>query len=163
MEGVEEVRQLDDRRLHWVAEFGGERHEWDAEIVEQRPEERVAWRNTDGKDNAGVVTFHTIDDDTTRLAVQMDFVPEGLKRSSATCSVSPTGASGATSSASKSSSSRAARRPARGAAKCPATANWMTDPTCRGGGDLRGDARDERPVGARGVLFVGARTEGALA
>ncbi len=79
MEGVEEVRQLDDRRLHWVAELGGERHEWDAEIVEQRPEERVAWRNIDGKENAGVVTFHKIDDNTTRIAVQMDFVPEGLK------------------------------------------------------------------------------------
>jgi len=79
MDGVEEVRQLDDRRLHWVAEFGGERHEWDAEIVEQHPEERVAWRNVDGKQNAGVVTFHKIDHDTTRIAVQMDFVPEGLK------------------------------------------------------------------------------------
>ena len=79
MEGVEEVRQLDDRRPHWVAEFGGERHEWDAEIVEQHAEERVAWRNTDGKDNAGVVTFHRIDDGVTRVAVQMDFVPEGLK------------------------------------------------------------------------------------
>jgi uncharacterized membrane protein len=79
MENVEEVTQLDDRRLHWVAEFGGERHEWDAEIVEQHPEERVAWRNIDGKDNAGVVTFHKIDDATTRVAVQLDFAPEGLK------------------------------------------------------------------------------------
>ena len=79
MEGVEEVKQLDDRRLHWVADFGGERIEWDAEIVEQRPEERVAWRNVDGKDNAGVVTFHKLDDTTTRIAVQVDFVPEGLK------------------------------------------------------------------------------------
>jgi uncharacterized membrane protein len=79
MEGVEEVRQIDDRHLHWVAEFGGSRHEWDAEIVEQHPEERVAWRNVDGKENAGVVTFHKIDDATTRIAVQMDFVPEGLK------------------------------------------------------------------------------------
>ncbi len=79
MEGVEEVRQLDDRHLHWVAEFGGSRHEWDAEIVEQHPEERVAWRNVDGKENAGVVTFHKIDDATTRVAVQLDFVPEGLR------------------------------------------------------------------------------------
>ena len=79
MEGVESVDQLDDRRLHWVAEFGGERHEWDAEIVEQHPEERVAWRNTDGKDNAGVVTFHKIDDGTTRVMVQMDWAPEGIK------------------------------------------------------------------------------------
>jgi uncharacterized membrane protein len=62
-----------------MAEFGGTRHEWDAEITEQRPDERVAWRNTDGKDNAGVVTFHRLDDNTTRVMVQMDFVPEGIK------------------------------------------------------------------------------------
>ena len=79
MDGVEQVQQIDDKHLHWVAEFGGERHEWDAEITEQNPEERVAWRNTDGKDNAGVVTFHKLDDSQTRVAVQMDFVPEGLK------------------------------------------------------------------------------------
>jgi uncharacterized membrane protein len=78
MEGVEEVRQLDDTRLHWVAAFGGRRHEWDAEVTEQKPDERVAWRSTDGKDNAGVVTFHRIDDATTRIMVQMDFVPEGV-------------------------------------------------------------------------------------
>jgi uncharacterized membrane protein len=79
MEGVEEVRQLDDPHLHWVAEFGGSRHEWDAEITEQKPDERVAWRNTEGKDNAGVVTFHRLDDNNTRVMVQMDFVPEGVK------------------------------------------------------------------------------------
>jgi uncharacterized membrane protein len=79
MEGVEEVRQLDDTRLHWVAELGGSRHEWDAVITEQHPDERVAWRNTDGKENAGVVTFHRLDDDRSRVMVQMDFVPEGIK------------------------------------------------------------------------------------
>jgi uncharacterized membrane protein len=79
MEGVEEVRQLDDTHLHWVAAFGGSRHEWDAEITEQKPDERVAWRNTDGKDNAGVVTFHRLDDAHTRVMVQLDFVPEGVK------------------------------------------------------------------------------------
>ena len=79
MDGVERIDQLDDRRLHWVASFGGETHEWDAEIVEQHPEERVAWRNVDGKDNAGVVTFHKIDQDTTRVMVQMDWAPESIK------------------------------------------------------------------------------------
>ena len=78
MDGVAEVRQLDDTHLHWVAELGGRRHEWDAEVTEQKPDERVAWRNTDGKDNAGVVTFHRIDDETTRVMVQMDYVPEGV-------------------------------------------------------------------------------------
>ena len=79
MEGIEEIRQLDDRRLHWTAEIGGTRHEWDAEITEQKPEERVAWRNLDGKDNAGVVTFHKIADDRTRVMLQMDWAPEGVK------------------------------------------------------------------------------------
>jgi uncharacterized membrane protein len=79
MDGVEEVRQLDDTHLHWVAQFGGSRHEWDAEIIEQKPDERVAWRNTDGKANAGVVTFHRLDDTRTRVMVQMDFVPDGIK------------------------------------------------------------------------------------
>jgi uncharacterized membrane protein len=78
MEGVEEVRQLDDTHLHGVATIGGRRHEWDAVITEQRPDERVAWRNTEGKDNAGVVTFHRISDATTRVMVQMDYVPEGV-------------------------------------------------------------------------------------
>lgn len=78
MEGISEVRQIDDKHLHWVAEFGGQRHEWDAEVTEQKPDERVAWKNTDGKENAGVVTFHRIDDDKTRVMVQMDFVPEGI-------------------------------------------------------------------------------------
>jgi len=47
--------------------------------VEQSPEERVAWRNIDGKDNAGVVTSHQIDDNTTRIMVQMDWAPGGIK------------------------------------------------------------------------------------
>jgi uncharacterized membrane protein len=79
MEGIERVEQRDDRRLHWVANFGGQTHEWDAEVTEQKPEERVAWRNLDGKDTAGVVTFHKIDDGTTRVMVQMDWAPEGIK------------------------------------------------------------------------------------
>ena len=79
MDGVDEVRQIDDTHLHWVASFGGSRHEWDAEITEQLPDERVAWRNTDGKENAGVVTFHRLDDSHSKVMVQMDFVPEGIK------------------------------------------------------------------------------------
>ena len=79
MEGVDEIRQLDDKHVHWTVSFGGTKHEWDAEITEQRPDERVAWKNVDGKDNAGVVTFHQIDDDRTRVMVQMDWAPEGVK------------------------------------------------------------------------------------
>ena len=77
MEGVEKVQQLDDTRLHWVAKVGGKEKEWDARITEQTPDQRVAWRATSGAPNAGVVTFHRIDDTTTRVTVQMDVEPEG--------------------------------------------------------------------------------------
>jgi len=78
MEGIETVQQLDDTRLHWVAEVGGRREEWDAEITEQHPDERVAWTATSGKGNAGVVTFHRIDETQTRVMVQLDWEPEGV-------------------------------------------------------------------------------------
>jgi uncharacterized membrane protein len=78
MEGVEEVRQLDDKHLHWVANIGGKRKEWRARITEQIPDQRIAWHSEDGAFNAGVVTFHHISDNKTRITVQMDYEPEGL-------------------------------------------------------------------------------------
>ena len=78
MGGVESVTQLDDRHLRWVAEIAGVRREWDAEITEQSPDQRVAWRATDGAENAGVVSFHHLDDATTRVMLQLDFEPEGF-------------------------------------------------------------------------------------
>jgi uncharacterized membrane protein len=77
MEGVESVTQLDDKRLHWVAEIAGARREWDAEIVDQIPDKRVAWTSTSGAKNAGVVTFHRLSDDRTRIMLQVDYEPEG--------------------------------------------------------------------------------------
>jgi uncharacterized membrane protein len=79
MEGVESVEQLDDRRLHWVAAHGGRRHEWDAEIVDQTPDTRVAWRDVKGKMNAGEVRFERLDEARTRVDVHMDWEPEGVK------------------------------------------------------------------------------------
>jgi uncharacterized membrane protein len=77
MSAIERVDQLDDQRLHWVAKVGGKTKEWDAKITEQTPDQRVAWTSTSGADNAGVVTFHRIDDNKTRVTVQMDVDPEG--------------------------------------------------------------------------------------
>lgn len=78
MEGIREVRQLDDTHLHWRAEIAGKDKEWDAEITEQIPDKRIAWRSMAGAANGGVVTFHRIDDNTTRIMVQMDYDPEGI-------------------------------------------------------------------------------------
>ena len=78
MESVEKVIQQDDETLHWVAEIGGQTREWDAKITEQRPDERVAWTSIDGEvKQAGVVTFHRLDDSQTRIMLQMEFEPEG--------------------------------------------------------------------------------------
>jgi uncharacterized membrane protein len=78
MEGVEAVRQLDDKRLHWTATVGGKTKQWDAEITEQRPDERIAWRSRSGANNAGVVTFHRLSDSTTRVMLQLEYDPEGV-------------------------------------------------------------------------------------
>jgi uncharacterized membrane protein len=78
MEGVESVTQLDDKRLHWRAEIAGKTEEWDAIITEQLPDERVAWTSTTGAKNAGVVTFHHLDENTTRVTLQLDYEPEGV-------------------------------------------------------------------------------------
>jgi len=78
MEGVKEVRQLDDSHLHWCAEIAGKDVEWDAEITEQIPDQRIAWRSVDGTPNAGVVSFHRLNDGETRVMLQMDYDPEGV-------------------------------------------------------------------------------------
>ena len=78
MEGVEYVRQLDDTRLEWAAEIAGQRREWEAKITEQTPDQRIAWTSIGGSFHAGVVTFHRIDDDTTKVMLMMEFEPEGF-------------------------------------------------------------------------------------
>ena len=76
MEGVEEVQQITDSRVRWKAKVAGQEREWEAEITEQTPDERIAWTGFGGADNAGVITFHRIDDDTTRVMLQMEFEPD---------------------------------------------------------------------------------------
>ena len=78
MDGVEKVKQLDDTHLHWVASIGGHQEEWDAEITEQIPDERIAWKATSGKGNAGVVTFHRLDDQRSKIMLQLDWESEGM-------------------------------------------------------------------------------------
>ena len=74
---VESIEQIDDTHNHWTVRIGGVERQFDAEITEQHPDERVAWKSTDGTTNAGVVTFHKLSDSTSRVAVQIDWKPEG--------------------------------------------------------------------------------------
>jgi uncharacterized membrane protein len=78
MDGVKEVKRLDATHLHWVVEVGGKVNEWDAEIIEERPDERVAWKSTSGKENAGVVTFQRLGANRCKVSVDMGFETEGL-------------------------------------------------------------------------------------
>jgi len=77
MEGIKEVQQLDNKRLHWRAEVAGKDKEWDAEISEQTPDRRIAWHSTSGIRNAGQVSFQPIQDNRTRVTLLMDYEPEG--------------------------------------------------------------------------------------
>jgi len=78
MEGVKSVRQLDDKRVHWEAEIGGKKKEWDAEIFEQQPDQRISWRSINGAQNRGTVSFQPLDETRTKVALNLTYEPEGL-------------------------------------------------------------------------------------
>jgi len=78
MDGVERITQETPTRTHWRTVIGGVIREFDAEITEQHPDERIAWHSVDGPAHAGVVTFHRLDDSTTRVHLQMEYAPETL-------------------------------------------------------------------------------------
>ncbi len=81
MEGVEAVQQVDDKHLHWRAKVGGKVQEWDAEIAEQLPDQKIAWRSTSGAPNGGVVTFNYLEPNKTRVMLSMDYEPQGVTES----------------------------------------------------------------------------------
>ncbi|WP_327090583.1 SRPBCC family protein [Nonomuraea sp. NBC_01738] len=78
MEGVESVKQITDTRTFWVAEIAGVKREFEAEIVEQHPDGRIAWRTTERPHQAGAVEFHELDGNTTRVTLAMEYDPEGF-------------------------------------------------------------------------------------
>ena len=78
MNGVQQVEQLDERTLRWVAEIAGVRRQWIATVLEQVPDEKVAWAATEGATNAGAVTFEPVGTARTRVTLSLDYEPEGL-------------------------------------------------------------------------------------
>jgi len=77
MEGVEQVKQITDKRLHWKANIAGKAEEWDAEITEQIPDQRIAWTSKGGAMNTGLVIFSPLSDAKSKLTLQMEYVPNG--------------------------------------------------------------------------------------
>ncbi|HEY6262762.1 MAG TPA: SRPBCC family protein [Nitrospiraceae bacterium] len=78
MKGVKEVRQVDDKRLHWKAEIGGREKEWDAEITAQTPDKRIAWKTIGGANNQGIVTFEPISESKSKIDLHIAYEPEGV-------------------------------------------------------------------------------------
>ena len=79
MSGVESITQVDDTRNHWVTNIAGVEREFDTEITEQHPDERIAWRSVAGDaEQAGVVTFHRLSDTSTRVMIQIDWQPSSV-------------------------------------------------------------------------------------
>ncbi|MGA8113111.1 MAG: SRPBCC family protein [Actinocatenispora sp.] len=78
MEGVAEVRQTTDEMTHWKVKIAGATREFDARITEQHPDERIAWESVAGPRHAGVVTFHRLDGEHTRVTLQTETDPTGL-------------------------------------------------------------------------------------
>jgi uncharacterized membrane protein len=78
MEGVAEVLQLDDKTLHWKARIAGKTEEWDAQIVQQIPDQSIAWRHTRGAVNSGVVTFTPLDAERCRVSLALEYDPKGF-------------------------------------------------------------------------------------
>ncbi|MEV6315663.1 SRPBCC family protein [Streptomyces sp. NPDC051776] len=79
MEGVERVTQLDASHNRWTTKIAGVQREFDTEIIDQLPDERIAWRTTSGDvQQRGLVTFQSLDDTHTRVDLVMEVEPEGL-------------------------------------------------------------------------------------
>ena len=77
MEGVEQVRQIDDKHLHWKASIGGKQEEWDAEITEQIPDQRIAWKSQRGAKNNGMLTFSSIANNKSKINLRLEYEPQG--------------------------------------------------------------------------------------
>ena len=78
MGGVESITQTDNTHAHWVTKIGGVSREFDTEITEQHPDERIAWKSSDGTTHAGVGTFHRLGERETKVTVQLDWMAEGI-------------------------------------------------------------------------------------
>jgi uncharacterized membrane protein len=77
MDGVREVKQIDDKHVRWRADVAGTEKVWEAEIVDQTPDRRIAWKSVEGARNAGAVLFRPLGPEETEIVVRMDVEPQG--------------------------------------------------------------------------------------
>lgn len=117
MSGVESVTQLTDTTNHWVTKVGGVQREFDTEIVDQEPDDRIAWRSTDGKSHAGIIRFTPLDANHTKVRVHFEWAPETLTEKAGAALKMDQMQVNLTCASSRTSSNRAVPKPAAGAAK----------------------------------------------
>jgi carbon monoxide dehydrogenase subunit G len=70
--------EKEDDTIKWDEKIWFSKRHWEGEITERRKNERIAWKTTSGMAHAGVVTFHRMEKNLTRVMVDMDFVPQGM-------------------------------------------------------------------------------------
>lgn len=78
MSGVEEVRQIDDKNLYWLVKVAGVERGFQARIVEQIPDQRIAWESTSGPDHSGIVVFSALETSRTQVRVHLTWDPDGI-------------------------------------------------------------------------------------
>lgn len=78
MDGVQEVKQIDDTHMHWKAKIGGKEKEWDAQVTEQVPDQKIAWHSTSGPENGGAVFFHPFAESSCKVTLRLSYDPDGM-------------------------------------------------------------------------------------
>ena len=74
---AESVSQNEDDQVEWTAKIGPSRRQWTARITRQIPDELIAWHSEGGLEMEGVVSFHRLDEDLTRVLVEIHYRPHG--------------------------------------------------------------------------------------
>ena len=103
-----------DKQLHWKAIIGGKEQEWNAEITEQIPDQRIAWKSQGGAPNAGVVTFQPLSDGTSKIMLHLEYEPQGIVEKAGDATGMVTERVEGTSGASRTTSKHAVRKPGPG-------------------------------------------------
>ena len=78
MNGVTSVTHISDDRLEWVVEIAGVKRQWEAKILQQIPDQKVAWAATSGATNAGEVSFEDVGGGQTSVHLTLEYEPEGI-------------------------------------------------------------------------------------
>jgi Polyketide cyclase / dehydrase and lipid transport len=78
MHRVLNVERKGRNKLRWEQKIWFSRREWEATITERRSNDRIVWKTTSGMSHRGVVSFHKMEPNLTRVMIEMEFEPNGM-------------------------------------------------------------------------------------